>query len=54
MSESTPNQGLLVESDGGVCILTINRPERSNAINPELSQALVQAFVEAGEDPSAS
>jgi enoyl-CoA hydratase/carnithine racemase len=42
---------LLSETRGHLRILTMNRPERMNALSPELSQALVEAFVEAGSDP---
>lgn len=50
MRDSADNEVLLIENHGGIRILTINRPARSNAINPALSQALVQAFVDAGDD----
>ncbi len=39
------------ETRGHILILTINRPERMNAMSPELSDALIEAFVEAGADP---
>jgi enoyl-CoA hydratase len=42
---------LLAEMRGHILVLTINRPERMNALSPELSEALVEAFVEAGADP---
>jgi enoyl-CoA hydratase/carnithine racemase len=42
---------LLAETRGHIRLLTMNRPERMNALSPELSQALVEAFVEAGSDP---
>lgn len=42
---------LLAEMRGHILILTINRPERMNALSPELSDALIQAFVEASADP---
>ena len=42
---------LLRETRGFVRLLTINRPERSNAMSPELSADLIDAFVEAGADP---
>jgi enoyl-CoA hydratase len=44
-------QILLVETRGHIRLLTINRPERMNALSPELSDALIAAFVEAGADP---
>lgn len=42
---------LLVERAGGVLRLTINRPERRNALNPELIEALRGAFAGASRDP---
>jgi enoyl-CoA hydratase len=47
---SEPN--LLSETRGFVRILTINRPERLNAIDPPLQRALCEAFVEANADPA--
>ena len=41
---------LLTEDRGHIRILTINRPDRMNAISPELSDALIEAFVEANSD----
>ncbi len=35
---------LLVENKGGVRILTMNRPEKRNALNSELTQALLDAI----------
>ncbi|WP_428492085.1 enoyl-CoA hydratase/isomerase family protein [Rhodopila sp.] len=43
---------LLSETSGHILVLTINRPERMNALSPELSDALVAAFVDAGADPA--
>ncbi len=42
---------LLRETRGHIRILTINRPERMNAMSPELSDQLIDAFVEGGADP---
>jgi enoyl-CoA hydratase len=36
---------------GHIRLLTMNRPERMNALSPDLSDALIAAFVEAGADP---
>jgi len=36
---------LLRETRGHIRILTINRPERSNAMSPELTEQLIDAFV---------
>ncbi|BAX94402.1 enoyl-CoA hydratase [Mycobacterium shigaense] len=41
---------LLSEDSGGVRTLTLNRPRRKNAINPELWVALRHALDEAGRD----
>jgi len=42
---------LLSETRGHVRLLTINRPGRMNSLSPDLSDALIEAFVEAGADP---
>src|ERR1700712_4849766 len=41
---------LLIESDGPVRVLTMNRPEARNALSGELIRALYAALVEADED----
>ena len=41
---------LLREMRGHILVLTINRPHRMNAISPELSDALIEAFVDANSD----
>ncbi len=51
MSQSEPDTILLSETRGHVRVLTINRPERMNALSPAMSNALIEAFVEAGADP---
>src|SRR5690554_5058811 len=43
-----------VERDGAVTIVTINRPEARNAINPELAEALFRAFTDFERDETAS
>ena len=35
---------LLVEFDKGVCILTLNRPEKRNAMNPTLGEEITDAL----------
>jgi enoyl-CoA hydratase/carnithine racemase len=42
---------LLEESVGGVQVATLNRPERRNAIDPALRDALAAAIDRAGSDP---
>jgi enoyl-CoA hydratase len=37
--------GIFIETDGPVYIVTINRPERRNAVDAETAQALFDAFV---------
>ena len=49
MTETAPI--LLAETRGHIRLLTINRPERMNALSPELSDELIAAFVDAGADP---
>ena len=41
---------LLVERDGPVTHLTLNRPDRLNALSAALADALLEAFEEAGRD----
>lgn len=48
---SEPADILLSETRGHLRILTINRPERMNSLSPDMSNALIEAFVEAGSDP---
>lgn len=43
---------LLIEDRSAVRILTMNRPEKRNALNSELTQALLDALRKAGEDES--
>lgn len=50
---STPDERVLLSQDrAGVRTLTLNRPRRKNAINPELWIALRDALNEAGRDRS--
>jgi len=43
---------LLIENSDGICILTLNRPEKRNALNDALIGALKDAFRKAAEDGS--
>jgi 2-(1,2-epoxy-1,2-dihydrophenyl)acetyl-CoA isomerase len=43
---------LLVERDGGVAILTLNRPESLNSLNVELKEALRDTLIELSGDGS--
>lgn len=44
--------GLLVERDGAVAVLTLDRPRSRNALTSGLISALQQAFRDAEQDPS--
>ncbi len=41
---------LLVEKSGAICTLTLNRPQRLNAINVELGRRLIEALEDCAED----
>jgi methylglutaconyl-CoA hydratase len=43
---------LRTHTDGGVLTLTINRPEKRNALNPAMIEELTHALEEAGNDAS--
>jgi enoyl-CoA hydratase/carnithine racemase len=45
------SQELLIETRGRIRILTLNRPERSNSLTPELARDLAYAVWDAGQDP---
>jgi len=45
-------KSLLVEVQGGICILTLNRPEKRNALNDELISLLKSEFGRAESDES--
>ena len=42
---------VLYETDEQVGIITLNRPDKLNAISPELQHALLAAFAQADEAP---
>ena len=44
------NEPVLTIDDGGVCVITLNRPARLNAINPPLLDALNAALARANAD----
>lgn len=48
----TDEKILLVEKTEGVCIITLNRPDKLNAFNDELSFQLIDALKEAEKDAS--
>jgi 2-(1,2-epoxy-1,2-dihydrophenyl)acetyl-CoA isomerase len=43
---------LIYQIQGGICTITLNRPEVYNALNPALIQEITKAFIQAGEDES--
>lgn len=43
---------LLTETADGICTLTLNRPERRNALSGELQDALIAALAAAQKDPN--
>jgi enoyl-CoA hydratase len=45
------NDVLLTERSGNVLVLTLNRPEARNALNPELKDQLIDAIHGADDDP---
>jgi 2-(1,2-epoxy-1,2-dihydrophenyl)acetyl-CoA isomerase len=49
-AQQTDQTVLLVETDGRLRILTLNRPDRMNALTPELHHALRDALAEAASD----
>src|SRR6266702_4688342 len=49
--DAKPDQVLLESLDRGLLTLTLNRPERRNALNPELGLRLVEAATRAAADP---
>ncbi|MEO7428636.1 MAG: enoyl-CoA hydratase-related protein [Acidimicrobiales bacterium] len=46
-----PSPSLLVDQDGGLLTLTLNRPERGNAIDAPLAAALIDVFEGLAADP---
>lgn len=48
----TDEKILLVEKNEGVCLITLNRPDKLNAFNDELSFQLIDALKEAEKDPT--
>jgi len=50
-TETPADQHLLVERDGHVLIVTMNRPERRNALSPSMMDGLSAAWDEANANP---
>jgi enoyl-CoA hydratase len=51
VTETPADQHLLVERDGPVLVLTMNRPERRNALSPSMMQAMSEAWDEVNANP---
>jgi 2-(1,2-epoxy-1,2-dihydrophenyl)acetyl-CoA isomerase len=48
--QHAPRPMVLEERSGNVATIRLNRPEKLNALNPEMGRALVQALLRASED----
>jgi enoyl-CoA hydratase/carnithine racemase len=48
-THAAPHDGVLVERDGDVVTVWMNRPDRRNALSLELMRALQRAFAEVGD-----
>ena len=51
MAPGSDDGHLLIERDGHVMVVTMNRPERRNALSPEMMRGMSRAWDEANEDP---
>ena len=52
-AQPAPSEPLVLEArEGAIAVLTMNRPDRLNALNTELGTALVQALDRVAKDPS--
>ena len=52
MLATTSYRYILVEAAGGVAILTLNRPEKRNALSLDVMRELIAAFEAIGADRS--
>jgi methylglutaconyl-CoA hydratase len=43
---------LHTHTESGILTITMNRPDKRNALNPEMMEDLTHAFIAAGDDPS--
>lgn len=50
-AETPPEEHLLVERDGPVLVVTMNRPERRNALSPSMMQGMSEAWDEVNANP---
>jgi enoyl-CoA hydratase len=51
MASGEDGRHLLVERNGHVMVVTMNRPERRNALSPEMMRGMSRAWDEANADP---
>jgi enoyl-CoA hydratase len=51
VAETPAEQHLLVERDGPVLVVTMNRPERRNALSPSMMQGMSEAWDEVNANP---
>ena len=51
-TQQAANSVVLEERSGAVLTLRLNRPEKLNALNPEICRALVHGLLRASEDKS--
>ena len=49
----TAQDVVLIARDDGICTVTINRPEKRNALTAEVGRRLTEAFRQLGGDPEA-
>jgi len=54
MNETSAEPIVRTERDGRICLLTLNRPERRNALSDALVEALGEAILDADRDPGVS
>ena len=52
MSETAAKPAVIVEKEGHVLIVTLNRPEKKNCVNSEVMCRLYDAWVELDRDPN--
>jgi enoyl-CoA hydratase/carnithine racemase len=50
-ASGSPEPELVITTEANVRVLRLNRPERMNAMTPDMQVALSQAFIDAGQDP---